>query len=185
MTNTTPTLRKPTAAELRNRTPLGGEPIPPKAIAPLDRRQGKAVAVPGNKSYRERYLDEVASTAMPGHVVKFGKDGKFVCADDESDISEDQDFIALCDETMVGWIRFNGPGEAPDRVMGLLYDGFQMPTRESLGDTDQSQWEEGLDGKPADPWQHQMCLVLQQADTKELFTFVTSSVRADALSARC
>ena len=33
----------------------------------------------------------------------------------------------------------------------------------------------GLDGKPADPWQHHMYLVLQQADTRELFTFVTSS----------
>jgi hypothetical protein len=60
--------------------------------------------------------------------------------------------------------------------MGLLYGGFNMPQRESLGDLDQSTWEEGLDGRPADPWQHQMYLVLQQADTKEMFTFITGSV---------
>ena len=59
--------------------------------------------------------------------------------------------------------------------MGLLYDGFVMPARESLGDLDQKHWELGLDGQPADPWQHQMYLVLQHTETLELFTFVTSS----------
>ena len=39
-----------------------------------------------------------------------------------------------------------------------------------------SQWDEGLDGKPADPWQHHQYLVLQDTSTSELFTFVTSYV---------
>jgi hypothetical protein len=60
--------------------------------------------------------------------------------------------------------------------MGLLFDGFVMPPRETLGDDDQTQWETGLDGKPADPWQHHMYLVLQRGDTGELFTYVTSSL---------
>ena len=59
--------------------------------------------------------------------------------------------------------------------MGLLFDGYEMPTRESLGDLDPSQWELGLDNQPADPWQHQINIVLQHNDTKELFTFSTSS----------
>jgi hypothetical protein len=63
----------------------------------------------------------------------------------------------------------------PDRVMGLLYDGFVMPARETLGDTDPASWDMGLDGKPADPWQHTIYLVLQNADTAELSTFTTSS----------
>jgi hypothetical protein len=134
------------------------------------------VAVSSNKSYRERYLDEVATTSIAGRLIKFDKSGKFVTPDDEAEVSEHQDYIALCDEVMVGWIKFNGAGEAPDRVMGLLYDGFEMPPRESLGDNDKTQWDEGLDGRPADPWQHQMLLVLQQCDTKELFTFVTNSI---------
>jgi hypothetical protein len=176
MKTTTQTGRRPTPAELRNRTPLDGEPIPSKAIAPIDKTAPRATAVALNKSYRERYLDEVATTSIAGRLIKFDKGGKFVTPDDSAEVSEDQDFVALCDEVMVGWIKFNGVGEAPDREMGLLYDGFEMPPRESMGDTDKTQWEEGLDGKPADPWQHQMLLVLQQADTKELFTFVTSSI---------
>ncbi len=38
---------------------------------------------------------------------------------------EHDEFVALCGETLVGMVRFNGEGEPPDRVMGLLYDGFQ------------------------------------------------------------
>jgi hypothetical protein len=38
-----------------------------------------------------------------------------------------------------------------------------------------SKWQLGLDGKPADPWQHHVYLVLQRGDTGELFTYVTSS----------
>src|SRR5262249_9281998 len=45
-----------------------------------------------------------------------------------------------------------------------------------LGDDDQTKWEIGLDGKPADPWQHHMYLVLQRGSTSELFTYVTSSI---------
>jgi hypothetical protein len=59
--------------------------------------------------------------------------------------------------------------------MGLLYDGYQMPPRETLGDTDVSQWEMGLDGQPADPWVHAIYLVLQRVDNSELFTFVAMS----------
>jgi hypothetical protein len=59
--------------------------------------------------------------------------------------------------------------------MGLLYDGFSMPPRSTLGDLDEKEWDEGLDGKPADPWQHHQYLVLQDTKTLEMFTFVTSS----------
>ena len=72
-------------------------------------------------------------------------------------------------------MRFHKDGSPPDRMMGLLYEGFTMPPRANLGDLDPTQWEAGLDGQPADPWQHFNYLVLQRADTGELFTFTTSS----------
>ena len=55
----------------------------------------------------------------------------------------------------------------------------------ALGDLDQSQWELGLDGAPADPWQHLVYLVLQNADTSEMFTFTTARRPGGALSAIC
>jgi hypothetical protein len=48
--------------------------------------------------------------------------------------------------------------------------------KEKLGfKSSKSKWELGLDGKPADPWKHQIALVFQDAASQELFTFVTTS----------
>jgi hypothetical protein len=129
-----------------------------------------AVAIPDNRTPLDAYLDEVAPAMMVGRMVKFS-----VTRDDGKAIADDIDFVALCDQTLVGWVKFNGEGEPPTRHMGLLFDRFALPPRDTLGDDDQTQWETGLDGKPADPWQHHMYLVLQRGDTGELFTFVTSS----------
>ena len=112
---------------------------------------------------------------IAGKLIKFSKEGKFVISETGDEISAVDDFIALCDETLIGWIKFNDDGAPPDRAQGLLYDGFVMPSRASLGDLDEQQWPNGLNGQPADPWQHQVCLVLQSPATQELFTFATSS----------
>jgi hypothetical protein len=137
---------------------------------------GTALALPDTRNSVQRYLDEIAPANVVGRLIKFTKQGVFATADDEQAISGEAPFIALCDETLLGWIRFNGEHTPPTRIMGLLYDGFIMPPRESLGDLDQTQWQQGLSGRPEDPWQHQMCLVLQAAETRELFTYVTTSI---------
>jgi hypothetical protein len=107
--------------------------------------------------------------------VKFNKDGKFVVTGTDAVIDENVDFIALCDEVLVGWIKFNGEGAPPDRIQGLLFDGFVMPARAALGDLDETKWEQGLSGQPQDPWQHQMSVVLQDTASLEIFTFSTTS----------
>ena len=135
-----------------------------------------AVAVPDTRTHVQTYLDEIAPASIVGRMVKFDtKGGQFFTADDDEEISADDDFVVLADQTLIGRVKFNGKGEPPDRRMGLLYDGFVMPDRKDLGDTDQAKWEIGLDGKPADPWQHHIYLVLQNGATGELFTFATST----------
>ena len=135
---------------------------------------GTALAAHTPQTAVSAYLDEIAPASIVGRMIKFDKNGKFVTHDDDEEIGEDVDFIALCDQTLIGYIKFNDEAP-PDRHMGLLYDGFMMPDRASLSDTDPARWEMGLDGKPQDPWTHQVYLVLQKGDTAELFTFVTSS----------
>jgi hypothetical protein len=137
---------------------------------------GTAVAPPDTRTSVQRYVDDIAPANIVGRMIKFGKSGTFITADDDEVIDEKTDFVALVDQTLVGWVKFNGAGEPPDRAMGVLYDGFVMPAREMLGNADQALWEKGLDGKPADPWQHHVYLVLQRGDTAELFTYVTSSI---------
>jgi hypothetical protein len=140
--------------------------------------EAKLSALKDGRAFRDAYLDAIAPATIAGRMVKFTKNGDYEVPDDGSKIGEDVHFIALVPETLIGWIKFNGSGNPPSREMGLLYDGYQMPPRESLGDTDEAAWEMGLDGKPADPWVHAIYLVLQRADNSELFTFVAMSKTA-------
>ena len=180
----TPTARELTAARQAN-LPLNVDSSKPHPGLALDRNRAPtaappkpatAVAVPDPKPYAARYLDEIAPASIVGRMVKFSKEGAFVTSDDGKEIAEDSEFTALCDQTLIGWIKFDEEGGAPERVMGLLYGGdFIMPLRESLGDLDETKWPEGLDGNPSDPWGHWIYLVLQNVATLELYTFVTSS----------
>jgi len=131
-----------------------------------------AVVVPDNRSNVERYINDIAPNQVAGRRVKFdGKQGEFHTIDDGEPVAEDAEFVALCPDVLINWIKFNGEGQLPDRVGGLLYDGFVLPSRESLGDNDPNDWPAGLDNKPSDPWVHQILLPLQHATTRELFTF--------------
>jgi hypothetical protein len=131
--------------------------------APARTNGGTALTVPSNKTAVSAYLDEIAPSGIVGRMIKFDKNGEFVTSDDDGKIGEETDFVALTDQTLVGWIRFNDDAP-PSRAAGLLYDGFIMPSRDSLGDTDESKWPIGLNGRPEDPWKHQICLVLQHGD---------------------
>jgi hypothetical protein len=136
-----------------------------------------ASAIIDNRTPEQRYIDEIAPSMIAGQLVKFSKAGTFTIVENDEEISPDTDFVALCDEVFVGWVKFNGEGEPPTRHQGLLYSGgFNMPPRNSLGDLDESQWPPGLDGQPTDPWQHQILMPLQDPKTQALFTFATSSV---------
>lgn len=135
---------------------------------------GGLPTLPGDSSITS-YLDSIAPASISGRIVKFdGKRNGYVTSDDGKVLASELEFIALCDQTLVGWVKFN-KDTAPTKVMGLLYAGFKMPSREEMGDNDPRAWQPGLDNKPQDPWQHQIYMVLQETKNAELFTFITSS----------
>lgn len=185
MTTETPRVRvAPTTREILQRQAADAErnraPKPPSVAKPaatgtvVAPATNTAVVVPDTRTPQQQYLDEIAPAAIVGRRIKFDK--RFVTADDDEPVAEDSDFTVLADQTLIGWLRFHGDGQPPDRHMGLLYNGFRMPKREDLGDIDQADWPAGLSGAPEDPWQHHIYLVLQHADTAELFTFGTKSL---------
>jgi hypothetical protein len=152
------------------------QPAPSTALAPAPKPS--VPAMPDNRSSLQAYLDEVAPPGgVVGRLIKFdAKAGKFLTSDDGATISEGADFAVLADQTLVGWIRFSADGTPPDKRCGLLFDGFEMPTRNTLGDTDSAAWPAGINGRPEDPWKSQISVVLQNTDSKELYTFTTMSV---------
>lgn len=194
-TNWKPKVReteKPMQPKVKS-TPRGKGPTPEEVIAEQNRqvvkmteaakKTGTHLAVPDNRSVVEKYIDDVAPASVVGRLIKFSKEGKFVFADDKSEVDENVVWLALCDETLVGWIKFRAEDEAktkakkpPDRVQGLLFDGFVMPPRDTLDEVDPAKWPIGLSDDPEDPWKHQMCLVLQQAETREMATFATTTI---------
>jgi hypothetical protein len=130
-----------------------------------------------SRSPVERYIDEICPTGIAGQMMKFTREGQFVIAETKEEISSDRDFVALCAETLIGYIKFSEQeDEPPERRQGLLYQGFVLPPRQSLGDNNPEDWPLGLSGQPEDPWKHQMYLVLQDPQSEALFTFITASV---------
>jgi hypothetical protein len=122
----------------------------------------------------DTYLNEHCGGGS-GVLFKFAKDQRFRRVDDGEEIPLGTQFTVVYDQIQVGWIKFNGKGEPPERKMGALFQGFSPCPRDELGDDDQSLWEVGMSGKPADPWQQQILLPLQ-AEDGELFIFGTTSI---------
>jgi hypothetical protein len=171
------TAAKPTAA--KRQPPTTKEVLAQQvrdATRDLVRPPIRPPAAPGTPAdLRQHYIDTIAPNAIAGRLIKFDKTGHFVTSDDGAEIDPDRDFVAMCDETQIGWIKFSGDDAPPLRNVGLLYDGFAMPPRESLGDDDPEAWSLGLSGLPEDPWLHQINLVLEDRELHELFTFSTTS----------
>jgi len=140
---------------------------------PAVTNSGNLPAAPSGGNVTE-YLTDFGVGSSGTHF-KFSKDGKFVRNEDDSEIPEGTELAVIYEEIEVGWKKFNGKGNPPDRRMGRLFAGFKMPKREELGDLDPGAWAQDLSGKPADPWQHQVELPLMSANG-ERFIFNTSSV---------
>jgi hypothetical protein len=122
----------------------------------------------------QNYLDEHCGGGS-GVLIKFAKDQRFRRVDDGEEIPLGTEFTVVYPEVQVGWIRFSGKGNPPERKMGPLFSGFTPCPRDELGDNDPSLWEVGLSGKPADPWQSQILLPLQ-AEDGTLYIFGTTSI---------
>jgi hypothetical protein len=136
----------------------------------------KTILPAAGADYVSRYLDATAPTAIAGRLIRYdGKKGTFTFHDDGSKISPEVTWVALCEETMIAWVKFGPEGEPPDRRCGLLFEGFQLPARQELGDLDEAEWPIGFNDVAEDPWRHEVSIVLQRQDTGELATFSTMS----------
>jgi len=113
---------------------------------------------------------------MSGTFFKFAKDGRFRKTSDDEEIPEGTQFVVIYDQTQGGWIKFIGKGNPPERKQGNLFEGFVPIKQDELPDRDRALWENGLDGKPVDPWQFQLLLPLKNIETEELYIFNTTSV---------
>jgi hypothetical protein len=120
------------------------------------------------------YGEAVAQKSIVGKLLKFSK-GDYLAGQEEEEVPFGTQFVANMDELLVGWIRWEA-SKPTDQIMGKVKDNYQIPNRNELGDTDETQWETDAQGQPRDPWQlTNYWLMKGTGDDTELYTFTTSS----------
>ena len=108
-----------------------------------------------------------------GDILKFSK-GDWSAGSNDEEIDEGTRFVAVMDELMVGWVKWEN-NRPVQHEMGRLIDGFRPAKRKDLGDNDETMWERDNRGEPRDPWQLTNYLILKEEQGDRLFTFAPSS----------
>jgi hypothetical protein len=106
-----------------------------------------------------------------GTLAKYAK-GHYYIGTDEIPLGTE--FIAHVQHWVRGYVKFKG-GCLIEHKVGRVADGFVVPTREELDETDSATWEKSPSGEPKDPWSKQSYLPLENIETGEIVTFVSGS----------
>jgi hypothetical protein len=104
-------------------------------------------------------------------LIKFAK-GRYYIGDDE--IALAREYIAHTNQWMRGWVKFED-GKPTEKRIGKVVAGFEVPERNELGDTDESEWPRDEKGGPKDPWSRQSYPPLEDTETGEIVVFVSGS----------
>ena len=120
-----------------------------------------------------RAFAEEGNLGTIGKVVEFKKGQWYV---DGQDVKDGERFVVDMQggyRCVVKW--FDGHPVDGTFQLASIAHGEVLPYRSELGDHDQCLWEEGLDGKPNDPWVYGHRQVLKGWTDGAPYTFRTSS----------
>jgi hypothetical protein len=126
------------------------------------------------RNYFELYAESVSRAALVGDLLKFTKFGEFKAGRDNINVPLGTVLVAHMPTLTIGYVKW-AENRPVDHKMGLVSEGFVPPKRETLGDLDKEAWERYDDDRPRDPWQLTNYLVMSDPETKDLYTFATSS----------
>jgi hypothetical protein len=121
----------------------------------------------------DAYINE--GGANFGKLLKFVK-GEYFIGEEEVEIGTQ--YAALVFEERRGWVKFVD-GKPVDYRIGLVRDGYVLPSRESLGDNDPAFWPTDKKGNPQDIWVKQAYLPILDIESDEVLCFVTGSQGGD------
>jgi hypothetical protein len=111
-----------------------------------------------------------ASGSLRGSYIKFA-DGEFSIGKNAEPFPGDRSVVVTGVVTLFQKWEDGKPVE-----QRITRPGQRHPERDELPDLDESEWELGLNGEPADPWKDSRLLYPIDPATDEEFTFVTSSM---------
>jgi hypothetical protein len=109
------------------------------------------------------------SNLIVGKMGKFTIDGKYKI--DKADILPDKTELVAIDVS-TAWVKWQDNKPIEHRI---TRPGQIHPDREDLPDQDETTWESGLNGEPADPWRDTRYLHLIDPRTGQDYTFVSDT----------
>jgi hypothetical protein len=113
-------------------------------------------------------LDAAIGTTIEGEPLRF-KDGRFARGFDKTEVAEGTRMMLHPASTSDGFIKWEDGKPVEWRIRELNSTQFPI-SRETLGDTDESEWPDGKD-----PWAFTMMVALKDSDGA-LLTFSTGTV---------
>src|SRR5262245_25667951 len=115
--------------------------------------------------------------SLYGELLKFsGKTGAWTFGAQGVEIPLGTQLAAIVPEMLAGFVKWRD-GELVDQVMQPVNESYDPEAlRASLGDTDQSHWPKGDDGRLEDPWKEAALMPLADLKTGAKYTYSTSSL---------
>jgi hypothetical protein len=123
---------------------------------------------PADDGWRDA-ANEAAERTIRGTLLKFA-DWRWTAGKANEPVELGTKLVALATTAM--WVRWEDGKPVEHR---MREPGRRLPDRDELGYTDESEWEEGPDGEPQDPWCNTRLVYLVDPQTAEAFTFSTST----------
>jgi hypothetical protein len=124
-------------------------------------------------------LGAYARTGAPtwfGELLKFnGKTGEWSACAQELPIEKGRMLAAIVPEMLAGYMLWKD-GEPADQSWMPAFKFNPREHRAALGHHDQSLWLKDDKGNPVDPWKEGVMLPMLDPDSREQFTFSSSSV---------
>ena len=99
--------------------------------------------------------------------------GQFRFGQDKDELAEGTRMIVYMPSFTWGWIKWQD-NKVVERLMPLVSEQPKPPSRKSLGDLDESLWTKWGDGRPKDPWQETMTVLMCDVHG-QVYTFSTPS----------
>jgi hypothetical protein len=130
---------------------------------------------PAQLSALERYGRSAGD--LYGDLLKFsGKTGVWTAGAQGIEVPIGTQLIAIVPEMLAGFVKWDG-GELVEQALEPVTDSYDpRALRASLGDTDESKWPRGDDGRAADVWRESAYLPLKNPKTGAEYTYSTSSL---------
>ena len=79
--------------------------------------------------------------------------------------------VAVMDKTQHGYVKWRD-GKIVGAAVGLVVNGFTVPSRDKLDERDEDKWPYGRNGQPEDPWQKTIWILFTTLDGAEMFQFL-------------